>query len=176
MRLTQDYRRVTALFNTQAEQEVKYYEGYDKTDTTFTVGPFTYGVFFKIHGRTTEVEFKLIGINAVDEELTELMSRWSGERVSPQYARELKRRILLYRNIDELEIMGNYSIKVFSHVFNIVKDYVEIYDPGCIEFIAATAGRGSLYEKMARRAFPDASIKIRQFAAGPGVEITVCFY
>jgi hypothetical protein len=177
MRLTSDYRRVKALFNTPVGQEIKYDEGLREITTEFTVGPFTYRVSFEPDSRdkTTSVVFELVDINATDEELVEMMSRWSGEQLSLEEAKKVKNRILEYRSIDVLEIMGNYVIKVFSHVFNIIKDYAETYGPRCITCTGSTTGRGNLYHKMARKAFPDAHIEVRPLSWGPGIELTVCF-
>ena len=80
MRLTSDYRHVMALFNTPLQEEVDYGEyGEDTLKAEFQVGPFIYSISFapeNDRGSTVNVEFELVDIDAEDEELVSIMSKF----------------------------------------------------------------------------------------------------
>ena len=193
MKLTSDYRRVTALFNTPLQEEIEYSE-YGKHGesirTDFEVGPFVYAIMFSPkddRGRTVHVGFELMDINASDEELVRLMSRFKKilpkqendqeqeQTMTPQEAKELKRMAIGYFGHAELEFMGSYAIKIFSAVLNIVKDYWKKYRPKCITFDAASENRSRLYQRMVKSMLPNARMSVRSRFGIARTEIRVCF-
>ena len=191
VKLTSDYRRVQALFNTPLEQDVEYSEYSDNIRTHFKVGPFLYIIAFYDEGRgkPVNVEFELADIHASDEELIEMMSKFkkslardegegSPEEEQPmslEEARDLERRVLNQHGHAELEITGPYALRIFGAVINIIRDYVKRYRKNCIVFSADSEDRARLYQKMMKSAFPGAGIRPRPSPYGVGTEIRVCF-
>jgi hypothetical protein len=193
MKLTSDYRRVRALFNTPLEQEVEFKKDFSDTVTTrFEVGPFTYVVEFdpeNDRGTLMRVAFRLDHINVTGEELVQMMSKVKSghlknrlflnpereEPVSLEEAEKVKEDILTYFPYDELEITGPYVLKIFGMVLNIVKDYVKRHPVGCIVFSAEPEARARIYQRMMKSAFPRASIRLYPSEYGAGTEIKVCF-
>lgn len=193
MRLTSDYRRVTALFDTLPEGEIEYgeYGEYGTSlRTDFEVGPFEYAIMFSPEDssdRVVNVEFELFDINVSDEELIQMMSNFqrslSKEKgvqrqeqpISLQQAKKLKHRVLHFHTYDELEITGPYVIRIFSKVLAIIKDYVKKNRTRCIVFSAASEDRSRLYQRMMKSAFPGAGVRASPSPWGAGTEIRVCF-
>jgi hypothetical protein len=184
---------VTALFNTPLEEEIEYGQyGDDTLRTDFQVGPFIYAINFSPendHGSTVNVEFELADIDASDEELIRMMSKFKrsvskekGEDtqepeqpMSLQEAKTLERQILNQHSHAEIEITGPYVIKIFSTVLNIIRDYRKKYRTNCIVFSAASEDRSRVYQRMMKSTFPGAGIRVRPSPWGAGTEIRVCF-
>jgi hypothetical protein len=176
---------------------VKYTSHEGSTDVEFDVGPFTYVMNFAPddeNGRVIRVEFKLADINVTDDELMVMMSKvrrqeieekgskspedeeiLEGRLISLQEAKTMEREILYYHPYSELEITGSYVIKIFGVVLNTLKSYVAKRRPRCVVFSADSKERKSVYDRLIRRAFPQASIKEYPSPWGTGVEIKVCF-
>jgi hypothetical protein len=196
MKLTSDYKHVTALFDTPAE-EIRYATHFESTTVEFEVGPFTYVVKFgpdDENGRVIRVEFQLADIHVSDQELVKMMSKikkgFTEDRVknkeekveeveeplmSLQEARTLKSKVLNNHSYDEVEITGPYIIKIFGYILNIIKDYVKRYRPRCIVFSADSKDRERVYYGMMKRTFPGAGIRTAPSPWGAGTEFRVCF-
>jgi hypothetical protein len=191
MRLTSDYRRVTALFDTPMGKEIAYTEDILNVTTIsrFVVGPFKYSVSFypESEGRgsrptlTTRVEFQLVDIDATGEELVKLMSKTEQGKIEEQpmsleIASDIKRRISRSHRYDELAITGPYVLRIFGNVLNIVKDYMKKnrFKVNCLSFSADSSERVRIYQRMAKSAFPGAGIKTGPSPWGEGTEIKVC--
>jgi hypothetical protein len=196
MKLTSDYRRVTALFNTPPEQEVEYEEDFINYEvkTRFTVGPFTYVMQFypdENQESTVRVDFKLVDIKAVGSELTQMMSKAKkklmeegeipkeaeGQPMSWDEVRVLRNDLLTKYRYHALEIAGPYAIRVFGTVLNIIKGYVENHrgSRDCLVFSADPESRARIYLRMIQSAFPGARVQVGPDPLGSGTEITVCF-
>jgi hypothetical protein len=193
MRLTSNYRRVRALFNTPLEEEVEYGQYGEGVRTDFEVGPFVYAISFSREDEfssATYVEFELVDINVSDEKLVEMMSKFKRsflkkkepeqpeqpeQPMSLQEAKNLERQVINQHSHAELEITGPYVIKIFSTVINIIRDYVRKHKTRCIVFSAASEDRVRIYQRMMKSAFPRAGIKVRPSPWGAGTEIRVCF-
>jgi hypothetical protein len=191
MKLTSDYGRVKALFNTPLEQEIEYEEDFIDVTTSarFIVGPFVYSVAFypESAGRgsstsTIRVEFRLVDIDAMGDELVALMSRAkrgeTGEKsLSLEEASKMKRQILKNQSYDELAITGPYVLRIFGSVLSIVKDYVKKnrFKVSCLSFSADSQDRARIYQRMAKSAFPGARMEASPSPWGlGGTEIKVC--
>jgi hypothetical protein len=150
MKLTSDYRRVTALFNTPLEEEIEYGQYGESLRTDFEVGPFVYAINFSPEDdspSTIYVEFELIDMDVSDEELVRMMSKvkrqqieekakkkeisseeeaiLKGRLLSLKEAKDQERLVINAYSHSELEIMGSYVIKIFSTVIGIIRDYVK---------------------------------------------------
>jgi hypothetical protein len=193
MKLTLDYRRVQALFDTPLGREVDFDRDFaDNVTTWFDVGPFTYTVVFEPYderGAVIRVEFKLSDIRVTGDELIQMMSQvkkeFAGKRASSgaveepemslEEAEAIKDNILMYHPYSELEITGPYALKVFGAVLQIVKAYVQQHSMRCLVFSADPEARARIYQRMMKSAFPRASIKAYPSPWGAGTEIKVCF-
>ena len=180
MRLSLDYRRV-ALFNTAEGQDVEYSKGAHRTTTNFQVGPFVYKVEFIPDNESVFVAFTLQDIVEKDPKKLEriLYQVVGGDaggvpgKISPEQVQEWKKWVTTFPgNQETLRLGGQVSTQVFGNVLNTVKDYVRQYQPKCINF-GAEENRVSLYSKLMRRAFPQASIEADLNGDYPSV--LVCF-
>ena len=176
MRLTSDYRRVRALFNTPLQKEVEYSHSSGKTKSSFEVGPFVYEVGFIPVGNLVYVGFSLADIRASGDELIRAMSKFKKsvfkkegvewkepeQPMTLQEAEQWKHRILKERRLHELDIAGSSIIEILSTVLGIVKDYVEKYKPSCVLFTADSRARSRIYQGMVKSAFPDAHRQLFQ--------------
>jgi hypothetical protein len=176
MKLTSDYRRVTALFDAPLKEEIEYQHPSDAVARTeFTVGPFQYTVSFDSDGELAEVDFSLDGIQySSDEELVRIISEVAQREVSLEEAKQLERSMTMTDSLQIVGLGGSYSIKVFGKVLSIIRDYVVRYRPRCVVFTANNPGRTSLYRKMIQRAFPKTSVQLRLLGR-TAVKILVCF-
>jgi hypothetical protein len=162
MNLTQDYRLVTAVFETPLshEEKIGYVEG-SPSDTTirlFTVGDFVYRVVIEEAESTGtyNVEFSLVTINQEGQELIDTMEKIYKRELTLYEARYFRDGIRYtgYR-WGVLGVGG--AFRVMSGVLQIVKSFADAYPDAvkCLVFTATEKSRISLYSSMVKKLFHD---------------------
>lgn len=185
MRLTSDYRHVIAIFDTQhpvTEVEREDYRGEpSRVVSEFQVGPILYWISFEPHSpehsgedrSEVDVNFDVKWIEGEGKKLVQIMSQLAKEPLSLKKAKELRQAWVDSGFYDAaLGLGGKHSIAVLGTVINTIKSYVNQHHPDCITF-AGGNDKMDVYEKLARRAFPQAVIEKEPGLAG--ADYRVCF-
>jgi hypothetical protein len=165
MKLTSDYKRVTALFNNPSlvEEDPRWWVERKPSVVrlSFNVGPFFYLITFKPYlddPSEVRVDFILYNVKIEGKTLAEVISQLVKRPVSSHEAERIRSEMIDKGAGEKVGIGMEYSAKVFGTVCNAVKDYIDKYHPKCM-IIKGETDRKSLYKRLIQRAFPQAILE-----------------
>lgn len=163
MKLTQEFRKITAVFDSPVnytDDHIRIH-GFNKS---FKVGDVTYTVNIGYNDGQWEIQFFLARINKTGQDLADFISQILGRQVSITEAIQLNQMGLGYHSVG---VTGTgSSARVLSNVISIIKDFIKD-KPGikCLNLRSqdnpladnqkARTSRTDLYRRIIKREFPD---------------------